>query len=73
MHRSVIGLADRFVPVVQMAIAKNESQATEGQVLTVLAANTTDFKSGANAVVFAAPRVSGEISAKGGTCYSSPL
>src|ERR1700733_1869310 len=47
-----------------MAIAQNKSQPAQGQVLSVLAADATQLKSAANAILFSSPRVPGKIGAK---------
>src|ERR1700722_3018515 len=49
-----------------MAVAQNKSQPTQGQVLGVLAADATQLKSAADAILFSSPRIAGNIGAK---CY----
>ena len=60
----VIGLADRFAAVVETAVAENEPQASEGQILLVLGADAAGFEGAADLVLFSAPRVAGEFEAE---------
>src|ERR1700733_7500368 len=62
--RVVISLARLLAAVVQMAIAEDEPQAAEGQVLSVFCADAAGFIGTADLVFFSVPRVAREFEAE---------